>query len=153
MEKRNVQRGCAFGYSLLTRKTRFCPLRIARKNVIDAVLGCLGGGDNPAFWRCGGRWELLRSAVFIGGCGDLGSAYRYMCACATRGACVPCVTRGVRCDTLQEAPSHYPAFAIVAVLARAASFSCSMVSCLTCSLSFPISCACSCIVVKSLSIA
>ena len=50
MEKRNVQRGCAFGYSFLTWKTRDCPRQNTEKFWIEVIFGRLGGGDNPTFY-------------------------------------------------------------------------------------------------------
>ena len=137
MEKRNAQRGDAFGDALLTWKTRDCPLRIARKNVIGVVLGCLGGGDNPTIRGGFGAAAKCGKRVFIGVSGGFDLVYMGVSVCATRVRGALRVARGVRCgvswDAPWDAPAHHPALAIEAVLARAAFFSCSMVSCLTCS--------------------
>ena len=75
--------------------------------------------------------------VFIGVSGGFDLLYMSMSVCATRVSGALRVARGVRCgvswDAPWDAPAHHPALAIEAVLARVAFFSCSMVSCLTCS--------------------
>lgn len=140
MEKRNVQFRCAFRYSLLTWKIRYCPLPIAPKNVFGVVLWCLGGGDNSTNWGVFREVAERGNRVFIGVSGGFGLMGMGVSVCATRvrGALrVTCGVRGMRCgvswDASREVPAHHPALAIEAVLARAAFFSCSVVSCLTCS--------------------
>ena len=137
MKKRNAQFRCAFRYSLLTWKTGYYTLRIARKNVIGVVLGCLRGGDNPTIWGGFGVAAKRGKRVFIGVSGGFDLVYMGVSVCATRVRGALRVTRGVRCGVSWVAPwdvpAYHPALAIEAVLARAAFFSCSMVSCLTCS--------------------
>ena len=101
--------------------------------MIDVVLGCLGGGDNPTNWGGFGVAAKRGKRVFIGVSGGFDLVYMGVSVCATRVRGALRVTRGVRCGVSWDAPAYHPALAIEAVLARAAFFSCSMVSCLTCS--------------------
>ena len=104
MEKRNVSRGVTFGVTVLTRKTKYCPLRIARKNVIGVVLGCLGGGDNPTNWGGFGVAAKRGKRVFIGVSGGFDLLYMSVSVCATRvrGRCVWRVVCGVACHGMRH---------------------------------------------------